>query len=291
MNYSNPFKKSAVALAVTTAVATGIYSTVAYSQEESANAEIEEIFVTGSRIRSANLEGYAPVETLDRDFLISSGSVDVGDLLGSLPGFSGSPIGTTTNNGGSGAVQVDLRGLGEQRTLVLIDGVRAVEGNDFQTIPSAMIERIEVLKEGAAAVYGADAVSGVINVITRKDIEGFELDVQHSQSLEASEDDVSTISLTFGKDLGRGRVQAIAEYSEQGGAFQEDYGYNFFQDSFFVFDEKGTGDSFRENGFVSFAQDPDNFSLITLGSSRVPGGYARLAAPTVVKRLTDWRIS
>lgn len=280
MNFNNTFKKNAIALAVSAGMAVGAYSNSVVAQEET--AELEEIFVTGSRIRNANLEGFAPVETLGREALLSSGSVDVGDLLGSLPGFSGSPIGTTTNNGGSGAVQVDLRGLGTVRTLVLIDGVRAVEGNDFQTIPTAMIDRIEVLKEGAAAVYGADAVSGVVNVITRKNIEGFEIDAQYTQSLEAGEDDVSTISFATGKDFGRGNAQFIAEYSEQGGAFQGDYGYDFFQNSFFAFDANGSSDTFRDRGIVTAAQDPNNFSVISLGSSRVPGGYARLAAPAVV---------
>lgn len=289
MNYKNPFKKSAIALAVSSAtILAGSFGSLAHAQEENiVEPNLEEVVVTGSRIRNANLEGFAPVETLGRQKLLSSGSVDVGDLLGSLPGFSGSPIGTTTNNGGSGAVQVDLRGLGEVRTLVLIDGVRTIEGNDFQTIPTAMIDRIEVLKEGAAAVYGADAVSGVINIITRKDIEGFEVDAQYSQSLEAGEDDVATISFATGKTFDRGRAQFIAEYSEQGGAFQGDYGYEFFQDSFFVFDANGSADTFRSRGtgqdaILSSRQDPDNFSAITLGSSRVPGGYARLAAPTTI---------
>jgi iron complex outermembrane recepter protein len=92
--------------------------------------------------------------------------------------MSGSPIGTTTNNGGNGSVQIDLRGLGVDRTLTLINGQRVVDGGDFQTIPSTMIERVEILKDGASAVYGADAVAGVVNIITRQDFEGVQFDAQ-----------------------------------------------------------------------------------------------------------------
>lgn len=284
MKNENLFKRSAIALAVSSATLfTGGFGGAAFAQEENLDLKLEEVIVTGSRIRNANLEGYAPVETIDRQKLLSTGSVDVGDLLTSLPGFSGSPIGTTTNNGGTGAVQVDLRGLGTLRTLVLIDGVRVVEGNDFQTIPAAMIERIEVLKEGAAAVYGADAVSGVINVITRKDIDGFEIDVQYAQSLDASEDDVSTVSFATGKSFDRGGVQFIAEYSEQGGVFQSDYSTDFFQDTFRITDAGTTGTGpFEQNGFITPSQDPVNFTVVPFGSSRVPGGFAQLSAPTTI---------
>ena len=80
--------------------------------------------------------------------------------------MSGSPIGTTTNNGGNGSVTIDLRGIGAGRTLNLVNGRRTVDGGDYQTIPAAMIERIEILKDGGAAAYGADAVAGVVNIIT-----------------------------------------------------------------------------------------------------------------------------
>ena len=274
MNYKKHFKKRALTLAVTSAV--GLQASIALAQtdnnEEPSAQALEEIYVTGTRLRNLNLDGYAPVEVLSREDLLVSGSVDIGDVLGKLPGFSGSPIGTTTNNGGNGSVQVDLRGLGEIRTLVLIDGVRVVEGNDFQTIPTAMIDRIEVLKEGAAAVYGADAVSGVVNVITRKEIDGPEVKVQYSQSFDAGEDNVATISFATGKTFERGNVTFVAEYSEQEGAFQGDYSYDFFQDSRFIFDANGTADTFFNRGVVTTAQDPTNFSAILLGSSRIPGG-------------------
>ena len=90
--------------------------------------------------------------------MLVTGITDVGDLIQRLPSMSGSPIGTTTNNGGNGSVTIDLRGIGAGRTLNLINGRRTVDGGDYQTIPAAMIERIEILKDGGAAAYGADAV-------------------------------------------------------------------------------------------------------------------------------------
>ena len=141
----------------------------ASNQEQDADAVVEEIIVTGSRIRRADIDSASPVTILSREDIIAAGITDVGNLIQSMPSMSGSPIGTTTNNGGNGSVQIDLRGMGVNRTLTLVNGQRVVDGGDYQAIPSTMIERVEILKDGASAVYGADAVSGVVNIITRRD--------------------------------------------------------------------------------------------------------------------------
>src|ERR1700674_2415269 len=133
----------------------------------------EEIVVTGSRIRRKDLTTPAPVAVLSKEQIQSSGKVSLGDFLQSLP-EQGNALNTNVNNGGSGASRVDLRGLGNQRTLVLLNGRRMVgtgtgavtgSGVDLNTIPIAVVERIEVLKDGASSVYGSDAISGVVNVI------------------------------------------------------------------------------------------------------------------------------
>ena len=144
------------------------------------NAE-ESITVTGSRIRRKDLTTAAPVTVITKDQLVSSGKISIGDFLQSLP-EQGNAINTQVNNGGSGATRVSLRGLGTARTLVLVNGRRFVPGGsgadasvDLNSIPTAVIERVEVLKDGASAVYGSDAIAGVVNIITRRKMKGAEV--------------------------------------------------------------------------------------------------------------------
>jgi outer membrane receptor protein involved in Fe transport len=134
----------------------------------------EEIVVTGSRIRRKDLTTPAPVTVITREQVQASGKVSIGDFLQSLP-EQGNAINTQVNNGGNGATRISLRGLGTARTLVLVNGRRFVLGGngandsvDLNSIPAGAVERIEVLKDGASAVYGSDAIAGVVNIITRK---------------------------------------------------------------------------------------------------------------------------
>ena len=172
------FTNSKLAKSIRLVMAAGVASTAMISSnavfaQETPNAEeeasLEKISVTGSRIKRIDVENASPVTIIGRADLEISGLTDIGDFLQSIPSMSGSPIGSTTNNGGNGSVQIDLRGLGTARTLTLVNGKRVVDGGDFQAIPSAMIEQVEILKDGASAVYGADAVAGVVNIITKKD--------------------------------------------------------------------------------------------------------------------------
>ena len=174
----------------------------AFAQDD--GEQIEEIVVTGSLIKQADYDNANPVTVLSRDEMALTGITDVGDLIQRLPSMSGSPIGTTTNNGGDGSVRVDLRGLGAGRTLNLVNGKRMVDGGDFQTIPAAMIERIEILKDGAAAAYGADAVAGVINIITRTDFEGVEFEVLTADGFDMDDGDQRSMSMLVGKAFDEG---------------------------------------------------------------------------------------
>jgi iron complex outermembrane recepter protein len=141
----------------------------------------EEIIVTGTRVRRKDLNTPAPVTVVTRDQLQASGRVSVGDFLQSLP-EQGNTVNAQVNNGNDGSVRVSLRSLGSNRTLVLVNGRRMVPGGtgadssaDLNTIPNAAIERIEVLKDGASAIYGSDAIAGVVNVILRKRYSGTEV--------------------------------------------------------------------------------------------------------------------
>ncbi len=154
----------------------------AYAQEET----VEKVTVTGTRIPQKGLQSITPVSTITNAEAKAQGTTSAETLLNNLPQvFAGQ--GAEVSNGSSGTSTVDLRGLGPQRTLVLINGRRfqpssIVNGGaplaDLNTIPIALVERVEVLTGGASAVYGADAVAGVVNFIMRKDFEGVEMGVQ-----------------------------------------------------------------------------------------------------------------
>ncbi len=146
--------------------------------------EVDTIVVTGSRIRTANLEGTSPVTTVTSEDIATQGVTRVEDLVTQLPQAFAAQN-STVANGATGAATVSLRNLGAARTLVLIDGRRMPYGSvfdsaaDLNQIPSAMVERVEILTGGASAVYGSDAVAGVVNFIMKKDFEGVQLDAQY----------------------------------------------------------------------------------------------------------------
>lgn len=195
---------------------------------------IEEIVTTGSRIKRADLDSASPVTVIDQDDILVTGITDVGDLLQRLPSMSGSPIGTTTNNGGNGSVLIDLRGLGTIRTLTLVNGKRTVDGGDYQTIPAAMIDRVEILKDGASAVYGADAVAGVVNIITKTSFDGIQVDLQTADWFD-SKGAQDSFSVIAGRDFDGGNFLFGAEYVDQSEAYQSDAPWDFFQDSWFIY--------------------------------------------------------
>lgn len=144
------------------------------SSEPVTTAHIE---VVGSRIKRVDYETADPVLLIERDALLKSGLMSVGEVLQVLS-VHGADLNTTFNNGGDGSTRIDLRNLGNERTLVLVDGRRWVGnidgGADLNSIPLAMIERIEVLTDGASALYGSDAIAGVVNLRTRQDLQGGE---------------------------------------------------------------------------------------------------------------------
>ena len=147
--------------------------------------DAEAIVVTGSRLASPNLESASPVTVISAEDIKNTGTTRVEDLVNSLPQvFAGQ--GSNISNGSSGTATLDLRGLGSARTLVLVNGRRVVPGDpgssaaDINIIPGAMVKRIDVLTGGASSVYGADAVSGVVNFIMDTKFEGFRVDGQYS---------------------------------------------------------------------------------------------------------------
>lgn len=144
---------------------------------------LEEVVVTGSRLSRGNAVSPSPVTTVDAGDIEARGTIRVEDMLNVLPQVSPSETSGKANEA-TGTATVDLRGLGAQRTLVLINGRRLPFGSpisaaaDLNQVPSQMVERVEVLTGGASAVYGADAVAGVVNFILKQDFEGFQVDLQ-----------------------------------------------------------------------------------------------------------------
>ena len=154
-----------------------------------AQQDIEEVMVTGSYIKGSATDGASPVEVIDREEIENIGAVSIADITRNLSVNSGSENASDSFTQGStqGTSNVNLRGLGLSSTLILIDGRRqtltgatANDGSAFvntNAIPVVALERVEVLKEGAAAVYGSDAVAGVVNYIFRRDFTGVEFEM------------------------------------------------------------------------------------------------------------------
>ncbi len=223
-----------LAKAVRLAIAFGGVSTLAMSANVFAAAEegveeVERIEVTGSRIKRADMEGANPVQVITRDDLVASGITNVGDILQEIPSVAGAGTNTAINNGGSGAVRVSLRGLGSERTLVLVNGRRMVASGtganssvDLSTIPTAIIKRVEVLKDGASAIYGSDAVAGVVNIITRDDFEGFEANTMYDAATENGDGETKSFDVTVGFAGDKGNVVVNAYYTQQGAQWSGD---------------------------------------------------------------------
>jgi outer membrane receptor protein involved in Fe transport len=187
------------------------------------NKAEEEIVVTGSRVRRKDLTTPAPVTVINREQIQASGISNIGDFLQQMP-EQGGAINTNVNNGGDGETAISLRNLGAQRTLVLVDGKRWVYGGstgsglsnavDLNSIPTNVIERVEVLKDGASAVYGSDAIGGVVNIITRRRVNGVEASAYYgmSQHSDAQQTDLSVIGGAAGD---RGSFMFSAGYFDQ----------------------------------------------------------------------------
>lgn len=147
---------------------------------------VEKIEVTGSYIKRVDLEGAQPIQTIDREYLDQTGYNSVSDVLREMSANSFGSGRETSGSVTGGTSSVSLRGLGAQRTLILLNGRRlakdGVDGSvDLNLIPMAAVERIDVLKDSSAALYGSDAMGGVINVITKKDYTGGEVTVRYEK--------------------------------------------------------------------------------------------------------------
>ena len=178
------FRYSPVALAVFAALGSAGLTPVAAQQAQPQAQSLERVTITGSNIRRTDQETVSPVEIISREQIERSGSQSVSEVLAKLPITSSGAFNETANSFAPGTTSVSLRGLGQDATLVLLNG-RRIAGYgfaqniqdsfvDLSSIPVSAIERIEILKDGASAIYGSDAIAGVVNVILRRDYQGIE---------------------------------------------------------------------------------------------------------------------
>lgn len=197
--------------------------------QEDEEAAVERVMVTGSRIaRDPNLASPSPVTAIDAKDIRGSGEFSIADVVNDIPALFNSSTSENATDGDAafeeGANVLNLRGLGSRRTLVLVNGKRHVGGSggsssvDVGSIPTKLIQSVEVLTGGASAIYGADAVTGVVNFILRDDFEGFDFDVQQGISSEGDSQQTQ-ISATFGTnfDNDKGNIAISVEWADSKG--------------------------------------------------------------------------
>jgi iron complex outermembrane receptor protein len=267
----------------------------AAEEEEKQEVRIEEIVVTGSRIAKNPLDEPAPVLELVADDLVRTGLTNLGATLQQLP-VMGTAINTRYNvpgnsgfpqdgNGiGAGAVQLSLRNTGAKRTLVLVDGKRWISGAsasgvpiavDLNTLPANMIKRIEVLQDGASAIYGSDAIGGVVNIITQSDFEGFKVDVQSGMFMSYDDGQADDASLLWGGGTEQTRFTVSASYNQERGVETADRAQSAFPVPFGTSCLDGGCSSFTPQG--RFVLGPEfDYTDVTLNNGVLNDGGANI---------------
>ena len=245
------FKRNAMSAAALVCLGT------AFSAQVSAQETLERVEVTGSRIKRIDAESSQPIFSLNKEALQASGLSSVGEMIQHIS-TNGSTLNSTFNNGGNGETRVSLRNLGSGRTLVLVNGKRWVGGTglggavDLNTIPTAAVERIDVLKDGASATYGSDAIAGVVNVILRKNFEGAEFNA-YSGQYDKGDGQRKSFDLTVGGSAGNLRAVFGMGYTKE--------------------DPVHAGDR-------AISAEPVYQTGVALGSSTIPGGRFGLCKGT-----------
>ncbi|GFZ97510.1 TonB-dependent receptor plug domain-containing protein [Dyella caseinilytica] len=196
---------------------------------------LQGITVTGSLIRSVDVETAQPVTELSHEALQQQGFISVGQILQNVSSVGSSGTSSQSALGNIVGQYVSLRGLGAPRTLVLVDGQRWTTDifgeTDLSTIPSSIIDHVEILQDGASAIYGSDAIAGVVNIITKKDFDGLQVDTYNSMYSPENDGKTGQFSLTGGKKFSRGSIlfNITAQNTDGLTANERDYSkYGFF---------------------------------------------------------------
>jgi len=206
---------------------------MAQTAPAASSSDDEAIVVTGTRLVRQDFEAISPVTTVGAEQLELTGTLNTEAMLNELPQIVPGNTRTSNNSGGFDFATVDLRGLGPQRTLVLINGERVPVSStlgavDLNTVPTSLISRIEVVTGGASAVYGSDALSGVVNFVLKDDYEGAEVTATYGSELSTGNAAEFEINGLVGGNFanGRGNITAYASYYNRNGVFQSAYDYS-----------------------------------------------------------------
>lgn len=229
MSTSNSIQR-AIRFALLTGAASSL-SIVAPSARAAADEQIAEVVVTGSRIARPELEATTPVQIISSEIIQEQGSPNIADILAELPAVGTPGLSRTNSNfltSGNGISTVNLRNMEDQRTLVLVNGRRVVSGVggtstvDLNNIPTDLIKSVQVLTGGASAVYGSEAVAGVVNFVLKDDFEGVGLRAQHGVTSE-NDRKQNLVSLTLGQNIAdQGNVTLNIQYDKDEGLRSRD---------------------------------------------------------------------
>ncbi len=201
------------------------YAQNAAPQNNQQPQTLQTIVVTGSHIRRVDLETSNPVVAVSAQQIQQTGKLTLGDVVQQLPVITGGIENPRVNNGGgSGATLVGLRGLGASRTLVLVDGQRVIN-NDLNSIPASAVERIEVLTDGASAVYGSDAIGGVINIILKSNYQGAQFSVNYGIS-DHDDGERKGVNFMFGQSSDKGSILVGVDYNKFDEVLQSQRAYS-----------------------------------------------------------------
>lgn len=266
-------RKNIISRAVMIALAATSFTSVQTFAKEGVE-EVERIAVTGSRINRTDIETSSPVTVISSDFITKSGFTSVQEILSMQPAAAGMSLGSTSNNGSGGSATVNLRGMGTQRTLVLLNGRRMVASGtgadssvDLNTIPVSMIQTIEILKDGASAVYGSDAIAGVVNIITKKDYQGTEVAADGSIT-DKGDGQSGGVSILHGSELAIGNFVIGAQYSNRGEIIQSDRDFVAPGESSFIPEGTLGGKVLDENG--NFVKNGETYDYTTSSYAQTP---------------------
>jgi len=280
MNSATKFKLSTLASVISSSL---LFSTfIAKADEEK---QVERIEITGSHIKRTDLEGPSPVATLTAEDIQKSGVTDLISLFTKLPISGQGTFSTQANssddtaNGGS---SVSLRGLGADSTLILINGRRVSVSPfakgidtsfvDINNIPLSAIKRVDILKDGASATYGSDAVAGVINIILRDDVEGAEVSAKFGTTADGGGDEQS-VNLVFGNQTDNSSHTFILEYFSREEVLYADRDYSRTANQALRTGDPDATD-FRSSsgipGTIALASDPSNRLIDLYGNDTCP---------------------
>jgi outer membrane receptor protein involved in Fe transport len=218
----NVYKQTALAAAISALLASDVlYAQDGEREEEIGNrGAVEEIVVTGSRIKRRDFNSPSPITTIDREAIAASTEATLEGLLNDMPQVTPN-FGRISNNPGNGKAHINLRGLGPGRTLVMLNARRFAPSGvgsavDINNIPQALIERVEIITGGASTVYGSDALAGVVNFITRDDFDGFTVEGSYGIS-EKGDAAATDINVAWGTNFadGRGNVTLFGGYYDR----------------------------------------------------------------------------